>query len=119
MSIQFYLDLWKGYLPALKANYYIWPAVQIVNFKFMPLALQIPFVNTVGVFWYHLCLAPVDFRNMYLSLENSSVEAWFFRSSLHQLGRIWVYRYSNVMLFRSGKYFEQRNMRLLRHQSFT
>jgi len=44
--------MWQGYLPALKANYCIWPAVQIINFKFMPLSLQIPFVNTVGVFWY-------------------------------------------------------------------
>jgi len=53
----------EGYLPTLRANYCVWPAVQIINFKFMPLPLQIPFVNTVGVFW-----------NMYLSLENSSVD---------------------------------------------
>lgn len=42
----------QGYLPALKANYCVWPVVQIVNFSFMPLPLQIPFVNMVGVFWY-------------------------------------------------------------------
>lgn len=29
------------YVPALKANYVLWPAVQIVNFRFIPLQLQI------------------------------------------------------------------------------
>jgi len=30
-----------AYLPALKANWTIWPLVQIINFKFMPLRFQI------------------------------------------------------------------------------
>ena len=30
-----------AYLPALKANWAIWPAVQIINFRFMPLQFQI------------------------------------------------------------------------------
>ena len=29
------------YLPTLKANWMVWPAVQIVNFRFMPLQFQI------------------------------------------------------------------------------
>lgn len=29
------------YLPALKANWVLWPAVQIINFRFMPLQFQI------------------------------------------------------------------------------
>ncbi len=29
------------YVPALKANYLLWPAVQIINFKFVPLQFQI------------------------------------------------------------------------------
>lgn len=31
----------SAYFPALKANWVIWPAVQVVNFKFMPLQFQI------------------------------------------------------------------------------
>ena len=37
-----------AYLPTLKANYMIWPAVQIINFKFMPLQFQIV-SNIAGV----------------------------------------------------------------------
>lgn len=41
----------------------------------MPLPLQIPFVNAVGVFWYDFPFdLDVTVRNMYLSLENSSVD---------------------------------------------
>ena len=29
------------YVPALKANYMVWPAVQILNFRVMPLQFQI------------------------------------------------------------------------------
>ena len=29
------------YLPTLKANWMVWPAVQIINFRFMPLQFQI------------------------------------------------------------------------------
>ncbi|EHY56224.1 hypothetical protein HRR83_008737 [Exophiala dermatitidis] len=49
------------YLPTLKANYILWPAVQIINFRLMPLQFQIPFVSTVGIAW-----------TAYLSLTNSS-----------------------------------------------
>ena len=69
------------YLPALKANFMLWPAVQILNFRVIPLQFQIvsyieylvkrftknhsqPFVSTVGIAW-----------TAYLSLTNSSDEA--------------------------------------------
>ncbi|KAL9104269.1 MAG: hypothetical protein Q9163_000765 [Psora crenata] len=51
------------YLPALKANFLLWPAVQIMNFRIIPLQFQIPFVATVGIAW-----------TAYLSLTNSSDE---------------------------------------------
>jgi len=49
------------YLPTLRANYILWPAVQIINFRLMPLQFQIPFVSTIGIAW-----------TAYLSLSNSS-----------------------------------------------
>ncbi len=68
------------YLPALKANFMLWPAVQILNFRVIPLQFQIvssypkardvrrligsqPFVSTVGIAW-----------TAYLSLTNSADE---------------------------------------------
>ncbi|KAH8548934.1 hypothetical protein BGW37DRAFT_429940 [Umbelopsis sp. PMI_123] len=53
-----------AYLPALKANYQVWPLVQLVNFKFTPLPYRLPVVSTVGIAW-----------NAYLSwLNNASKE---------------------------------------------
>ncbi|KAK7193539.1 Mpv17/PMP22 family protein (vacuolar membrane protein) [Paraphaeosphaeria sporulosa] len=52
------------YIPALKANYLVWPAVQIINFRLLPIQLQIPFVSTIGIAW-----------TAYLSLTNSAEEA--------------------------------------------
>ncbi|RMD41145.1 hypothetical protein DV735_g3985, partial [Chaetothyriales sp. CBS 134920] len=49
------------YLPTLRANYLLWPAVQILNFRVIPLPLQIPFVSTIGIAW-----------TAYLSLSNST-----------------------------------------------
>lgn len=51
------------YLPALRANYLVWPAVQILNFRMVPIQFQIPFVSTVGIAW-----------TAYLSLTNSTEE---------------------------------------------
>jgi len=51
------------YMPALKANYMLWPAVQILNFRVVPIQFQIPFVSTVGIAW-----------TAYLSLTNSADE---------------------------------------------
>lgn len=52
------------YVPALKANYMVWPAVQILNFRIMPIQFQIPFVSTIGIAW-----------TVYLSLTNSAEES--------------------------------------------
>ncbi|RMJ21916.1 integral membrane protein [Aspergillus sp. HF37] len=51
------------YLPTLKANYVLWPAVQILNFRAVPIQFQIPFVSSVGIAW-----------TAYLSLTNSAEE---------------------------------------------
>lgn len=47
------------YVPTLRANFILWPAVQMVNFRVMPIQFQIPFVSTVGIAW-----------TAYLSLTN-------------------------------------------------
>ncbi|KAH6888414.1 hypothetical protein B0T10DRAFT_53785 [Thelonectria olida] len=49
------------YIPTLKANYLVWPAVQVVNFRLMPVQYQLPFVSTIGIAW-----------TAYLSLTNAS-----------------------------------------------
>lgn len=51
----------RNYASALKANYYIWPAVQGVNFTLVPLHHRVLFVNVVSIGW-----------NCYLSYLNSS-----------------------------------------------
>ncbi|KAF8761956.1 Mpv17 / PMP22 family [Rhizoctonia solani] len=48
------------YAPALAANYKVWPAAQLVNFRYMPLPYRVPFQATCGVFW-----------TLYLSLLNA------------------------------------------------
>lgn len=52
------------YVPTLKANYAVWPAVQVINFRLMPVQFQLPFVSTVGIAW-----------TAYLSLTNAAEEA--------------------------------------------
>ncbi|KAI9051134.1 hypothetical protein LZ554_005236 [Drepanopeziza brunnea f. sp. 'monogermtubi'] len=52
------------YLPTLKANFMLWPLVQIINFRLMPLQFQLPFVSTVGIAW-----------GAYLSLSNAAEDA--------------------------------------------
>jgi len=49
------------YLPTLRANFILWPAVQVINFRLMPLQFQIPFVSLIGIAW-----------TAYLSLTNAS-----------------------------------------------
>lgn len=71
------------YIPTLKANFMVWPAVQIINFRLMPVQFQLvrftswlwvsfsitnilllqPFVSTIGIAW-----------TAYLSLTNASDE---------------------------------------------
>lgn len=51
------------YLPSLKANYLIWPAVQVLNFRVVPIQFQLPMVSTISIAW-----------TAYLSLTNSADE---------------------------------------------
>lgn len=51
------------YVPALRANYLLWPTVQMLNFRVIPVQFQIPFVSTIGIAW-----------TAYLSLTNSAEE---------------------------------------------
>jgi len=48
---------------ALKSNYVVWPLVQILNFRVIPLPLQLPFASTVGICW-----------TTYLSLKNEAAD---------------------------------------------
>jgi len=41
----------SDYIDAMKINYMIWPAVQIVNFKFVPMQHRVIVVNIVALFW--------------------------------------------------------------------
>jgi len=52
------------YIPTLKANFMVWPLVQIINFRIMPIQFQLPFVSTVGIAW-----------TAYLSLTNAAEDA--------------------------------------------
>lgn len=50
----------QAYLPGLKANWMVWPAVQFTNFTFVPLEHRVLVVNIVSLGW-----------NCYLSYLNS------------------------------------------------
>jgi hypothetical protein len=39
------------YVPLMIANWKIWPAVTLINFRFVPPAMQVLFANVVSVFW--------------------------------------------------------------------
>ncbi|XP_044147584.1 protein Mpv17 [Bufo gargarizans] len=41
----------RDYKDALIANYYIWPAVQIANFYFIPLHYRLAVVQVVAIIW--------------------------------------------------------------------
>jgi protein Mpv17 len=51
----------KSYVPGIQANWAIWPAVQFVNFKLVPLEHRVLVVNIVSLGW-----------NCFLSYLNSS-----------------------------------------------
>ena len=40
-----------GYVESLKANYKVWPAVQMVNFCLVPVNYQLVFLNIVAIGW--------------------------------------------------------------------
>lgn len=39
------------YWPALLANWQVWPLVQTINFRFMPLRYRVPFTGAIGIAW--------------------------------------------------------------------
>ncbi|RSH93113.1 hypothetical protein EHS25_007466 [Saitozyma podzolica] len=49
------------FVPALLANWKVWPVIQAVNFSLMPLPYRVPFQSTCGIGWV-----------LYLSLLNAS-----------------------------------------------
>lgn len=51
----------KSYKTAITANWSIWPFIQMVNFKFVPLPHRVLFVNTISIGW-----------NCFLSMINSA-----------------------------------------------
>lgn len=48
------------YVSAILANWKIWPAIQGINFKLMPIQYRVPFQSTCGIAW-----------TLYLSLLNA------------------------------------------------
>ncbi|WVR07909.1 hypothetical protein IAU60_004952 [Kwoniella sp. DSM 27419] len=48
------------YMPALIANWKVWPLIQTINFKLMPIQYRVPFQSTCGIAW-----------TLYLSLLNA------------------------------------------------
>jgi protein Mpv17 len=51
--------LQNDYFTTLKANWCVWPFIQLVNFFFVPLHARVLYVNVAAVFW-----------NAYLSFMN-------------------------------------------------
>ncbi|KAJ1822374.1 hypothetical protein LPJ56_000821 [Coemansia sp. RSA 2599] len=43
--------LGEYYWPTLTANYAVWPAVQAINFGFVPVLYRVPFSSAVSIFW--------------------------------------------------------------------
>ncbi|CAO3590207.1 unnamed protein product [Absidia cylindrospora] len=52
-----------AFVPALISNYKVWPLIQWINFKFMPLPFRLPFVSSLGILW-----------NIYLSWLNNAAK---------------------------------------------
>jgi len=60
--------------PLMKANWILWPAVQLINFKYVPPPLQVPFINVVVLAWScYLALLATENQNNKL-IEGSSTQ---------------------------------------------
>jgi protein Mpv17 len=46
-----HLSTLQMYIPAIVANWKLWPLVQTVNFRYMPLRYRVPFTGAVGIAW--------------------------------------------------------------------
>lgn len=46
-----YLRVNRLFLKLLLANWQVWPIIQLINFKFMPLRLRVPFSAVCGIVW--------------------------------------------------------------------
>lgn len=66
----------RDYWPVMLRNWMIWPIVQVVNFRFVPPALQVVFGNIIGVAWTaYVCLATrVDNQTVTAGSSDSSVQ---------------------------------------------
>lgn len=53
---------------ALLANWKVWPLIQTVNFKLMPLQYRVPFQSTCGIAWV-LYLSLLNSRRVHSSLH--------------------------------------------------
>jgi len=60
------------YLPAILANWKVWPLVQAINFRLMPLQYRVPFQSSCGIAW-----------NIYLSLLNARDDKLAAEGLLH------------------------------------
>jgi protein Mpv17 len=46
----------RQFVPIMKANYAIWPAVNLVNFWFVPIDLRVLYLSSFGLVWStYLC----------------------------------------------------------------
>lgn len=62
-----------AYAPAVIANYKVWPLVQLINFKIMPIQYRLPFVSSLGILW-----------NAYLSwINNASKQEESIQEKMH------------------------------------
>jgi protein Mpv17 len=51
-SLETGLDNAKSHLiPALKLNYFVWPAAQAINFRYVPLQHRVGYVSVILCFW--------------------------------------------------------------------